>query len=237
VVRPAPVYEPFEVQYRGPYAKITSDPDDLKTIDIFIQELEDLANKYRNLEEIMGMVSFEKYPPEYKLSGRTAQVAESIAIHSDNVIPDACCIVNLYASNYIQQIFSTGFLNFKIARYVMENEVSHIYGNRVEAEERPQIEINLKPIIDQGLLAVVVLATPEEFADVQIQTSIQPSFVSMVENQNREITYSHPRPTSFRKNCPKTPQYRRWHRQDSTTSTEMVHNGEQMAKCPQWWRS
>src|SRR5258706_4362770 len=81
-VRSRPVIEPFQVQFRGPY--IRSAVDNAK-IAPYIQQLEDLARDYLELERILEAPLTHRYPPEYSITGlNLAQAAEDIATQERN---------------------------------------------------------------------------------------------------------------------------------------------------------
>jgi Zn-dependent peptidase ImmA (M78 family)/DNA-binding XRE family transcriptional regulator len=77
-VRPHPIIEPFEVQFRGP--ALRSEEDDEK-IAPFIDQLEQHCSDYLELEQLVGAPLVRKYPREYPITGlRTEQAAEAVAI-------------------------------------------------------------------------------------------------------------------------------------------------------------
>lgn len=66
---------------------------------------------------------------------------------------DACCVINLYASKQIEAILGTIPKSVCIAAYVKDEEILRVYdisSDRIE-------EVDLKPLIDKGLLVLVDL--------------------------------------------------------------------------------
>jgi Zn-dependent peptidase ImmA (M78 family)/transcriptional regulator with XRE-family HTH domain len=81
-VRPRPMIEPFQVQFRGPFVR--SAVDNAK-ITPYVQQLEDLARDYLELEQIVHAPLAHRYPPEYSIAGlKLTQAAEDIATQERN---------------------------------------------------------------------------------------------------------------------------------------------------------
>jgi Zn-dependent peptidase ImmA (M78 family)/DNA-binding XRE family transcriptional regulator len=81
-VRPRSVIEPFQVQFRGPFVR--SAVDNAK-IAPYVQQLEELARDYLELERILEAPLTHRYPPEYSIAGlKLAQAAEDIAAQERN---------------------------------------------------------------------------------------------------------------------------------------------------------
>lgn len=77
-VRQRPQLEPFQVQFRGPHQRLIEDSDEIK---LYIDQLEELARNYLELEQIVDAPLVKRYPPEYSYrGGDTRQAAESIAL-------------------------------------------------------------------------------------------------------------------------------------------------------------
>lgn len=77
-VRPSPVIEPFEVQFRVAYQR--SEQEEAR-INPIIQRLEDLCRNYLELEKIMDAPLPRNHPQEYDVTNMPIEVAaESIAI-------------------------------------------------------------------------------------------------------------------------------------------------------------
>lgn len=77
-VRPSPVIEPFEVQFRAAYP--VSDLEEAR-IHPIIQRLEELCRNYLELEQIMDAPLPRNYPQEYDVTNMPIEAAaESIAI-------------------------------------------------------------------------------------------------------------------------------------------------------------
>jgi Zn-dependent peptidase ImmA (M78 family)/transcriptional regulator with XRE-family HTH domain len=71
-VRPRPVIEPFEVQFRGPAT--LSDTDQAR-IEPLIAELQELSRNYVELEEIVGNPLPRRYPDEFSIAGLNLDMA------------------------------------------------------------------------------------------------------------------------------------------------------------------
>lgn len=87
------------------------------------------------------------------------------------LILDACCIMNLYASNYITDIIASIAESIAVAAYVKDIEALTVYkhSKKHAMEKEP---INLNPLIDRKLLTVVNLDTEAEklsFANLATQ--------------------------------------------------------------------
>lgn len=81
-VRQRPAIEPFQVQFRGPYRRAIEDNDAIK---LYIDQLEELARNYLELEQRLEAPLVRKYPPEYQYHGsETRQAAESAALEERN---------------------------------------------------------------------------------------------------------------------------------------------------------
>jgi Zn-dependent peptidase ImmA (M78 family)/DNA-binding XRE family transcriptional regulator len=71
-VRERPQIESFQVQFRGPYMRDEGDDDEISQ---YIDELEELARNYLELEKITNSPFSPKYPKEYSIDGLRADVA------------------------------------------------------------------------------------------------------------------------------------------------------------------
>lgn len=77
-VRPRPVVQPFDVQFRAAYQRSEEEEAQIKPV---ILRLEELCQHYLELEEIMEAPLPQIYPQEYEVTGMPIEVAaESIAI-------------------------------------------------------------------------------------------------------------------------------------------------------------
>src|SRR5579884_3426156 len=77
-VRPHPMIEPFQVQFRGPAVRTEEDEDKIAP---YIETLEQHCRDYLELEQLVGVPLIRKYPREYPIAGyRTEQAAEGVAI-------------------------------------------------------------------------------------------------------------------------------------------------------------
>lgn len=71
-VRPRPIIQPFEVQFRGPAS--LSDVD-LARIEPLITEFQDLCRNYVELEEVVGNPLPRRYPEEFSIAGLNLDTA------------------------------------------------------------------------------------------------------------------------------------------------------------------
>lgn len=77
-VRPRPIVEPFEVQFRAVYQRSEEEEAEIKP---FILQLEELCQNYLELERIMDAPLPQNYPLEYKVTNMPIKAAaESIAV-------------------------------------------------------------------------------------------------------------------------------------------------------------
>jgi len=77
-VRPRPVVQPFEVQFRAAYQR--SQEEEVQ-IEPAILRLEELCRNYLELEEIMDAPLPQNYPPEYEVTDKPIKAAaETIAV-------------------------------------------------------------------------------------------------------------------------------------------------------------
>jgi Zn-dependent peptidase ImmA (M78 family)/DNA-binding XRE family transcriptional regulator len=63
-VRPRPQFEPFQVQFRGPYQSTSEEEQEIEKSKITLAEL---ARNYLELEEITGKPLARRYPVEYEI--------------------------------------------------------------------------------------------------------------------------------------------------------------------------
>jgi Zn-dependent peptidase ImmA (M78 family)/DNA-binding XRE family transcriptional regulator len=76
-VRQRPQIEPFQVQFRGPHLR---NEDDDYEIAKHVNELEELARDYLELERLTNSPLIRKYPNEYNVDGlKIGQAAEDVA--------------------------------------------------------------------------------------------------------------------------------------------------------------
>ena len=85
-----------------------------------------------------------------------------------HMILDACCMINLAASDYMESILYALPTQKTISRYVREKEVRYVYGDSGE-----QISIDLQPLLDNTLLHLVDLESEDEQ-----QTVVQLAYLS-----------------------------------------------------------
>ncbi len=88
------------------------------------------------------------------------------------IILDACCIINLCASGYIQSILEAIPGQVAVAAYVYEKEVLRIYAGPDEDVTREVQQVDLQPFADSGLLEVVF--TDDELERLVVNFSVAP---------------------------------------------------------------
>lgn len=77
-VRPGPVVQPFQVQFRAAYRQNEVEKSQIESV---IEQWEQLCRHYLELEEIMKAPLPQNYPREYKVSGMPIErAAEAIAV-------------------------------------------------------------------------------------------------------------------------------------------------------------
>lgn len=77
------------------------------------------------------------------------------------VILDACCVINLYASGYIEAILRSIPPDVAIATLVRDKEATRIYSNSSDPAQKYEV-INLEPYITGKLIHIVSLETEAE---------------------------------------------------------------------------
>lgn len=84
------------------------------------------------------------------------------AFSHDCIILDACCIINLFASQQMRDILGAIPNNISVAAYVRDYEALRIYSGPIKNVQESSEIINLQPLIDDGLLLVVDIETETE---------------------------------------------------------------------------
>ena len=77
------------------------------------------------------------------------------------VILDACCVINLYASGYIEDILRSIPPDVATATFVRDKEATRIYSGSTDPAQKYEA-INLGPYVTSGLLRIVSLETEAE---------------------------------------------------------------------------
>lgn len=86
------------------------------------------------------------------------------------IILDACCVINLFASGYMQSILEAIPSQVAVAAYVYEKEVLRVYSGPDGDVTREVQQVDLQPFADSGLLKVV--AIDEEIEKVVVNFSV-----------------------------------------------------------------
>lgn len=93
-----------------------------------------------------------------------------ILFPKQGVVLDACCIINLCASGYMQSILESIPRQVGVAAYVYEKEVLRIYGGPDEDVTREVQQVDLQPFVDSSLLEVVF--TDDELERLVVNFSV-----------------------------------------------------------------
>lgn len=80
-----------------------------------------------------------------------------IPVFRDCMILDACCMINLVASDHIENILYTIPTIKTLSQHVRDQEVRHIYD-----DDGTKASIDLKPLFDKTLLQLVDLENEDE---------------------------------------------------------------------------
>lgn len=78
------------------------------------------------------------------------------------IILDACCLINLYASQQMRAVLETIPKNLSVAAYVKDHEVLSVYSGPIENVQENYELIDLQPFIDEKLLLLVDIETDVE---------------------------------------------------------------------------
>ncbi|NOH01695.1 MAG: hypothetical protein HND47_06920 [Chloroflexi bacterium] len=77
------------------------------------------------------------------------------AFSHDCIILDACCIINLFASQQMRAILETIPKSLSVAAYVKDYEVLSVYSGPIDNIQEASEIIDLQPFVDQKLLLLV----------------------------------------------------------------------------------
>ena len=80
------------------------------------------------------------------------------------LILDASTLLNLYATGRLQEIAASAPYRFAAAEYVLEEEALFIWEQGVGDPAPQPVNLDLNPLIEDGLLEVLALDTDEEVA-------------------------------------------------------------------------
>jgi len=84
------------------------------------------------------------------------------AFSHDCIILDACCIINLYASQQMRAILGSIPKTISVATYVKDYEVLSIYSGPIENVQDEHELIDLQPFIEEKLLFLADIETDFE---------------------------------------------------------------------------
>ena len=80
------------------------------------------------------------------------------------LILDACCLLNLYATDRLREIAMALPYQFVVADYVLEREALYVWLPDSIGGPTERIHIDVSPLVAEGLITVVRLEHPEEEA-------------------------------------------------------------------------
>ena len=90
---------------------------------------------------------------------------------SEDIILDACCLINLVVKSCMRDILVALPANFVVSKYVYEREALYTLADPTTGERE---KIDLNPLISDGLLRIVDLMTEAETATfVDLTTKIE----------------------------------------------------------------
>lgn len=84
------------------------------------------------------------------------------AFSHDCIILDACCFINLYASQQMRAVLEVIPKSISVATYVKDYEVLSIYSGPIENVQEKHELIDLQPFIDENLLVLADIETEVE---------------------------------------------------------------------------
>lgn len=84
------------------------------------------------------------------------------AFSHDCIILDACCIINLFASQQLRLVLETIPKGCSVAAYVKDHEVLSIYSGPINNVQETSELIDLQPLINEKLLHLVDIETEAE---------------------------------------------------------------------------
>jgi predicted nucleic acid-binding protein len=97
----------------------------------------------------------------------------SIAFNHDCIILDACCIINLYASDRMGEILDAIPAKCVVAETVMEKEVLRIYSGPITDVRGATERIDLQPFADSGRLIIAEIESEgESLAYIELATKL-----------------------------------------------------------------
>ena len=99
----------------------------------------------------------------------------------DCIILDACCVMNLYASRKMREILRTIPKSVAVAAYINDEEALWVYGGPDDNVTQEKERIDLQPLIESGLLAVV---SP----DSKIEQSTFVAFATILGDDGESVT-------------------------------------------------
>jgi hypothetical protein len=84
------------------------------------------------------------------------------AFSHDCIILDACCIINLFASQQMRAILESIPRSLSVAAYVKDHEALKIYTGPIDNVQATTELIDLQPFIEKNLLVLADIETEEE---------------------------------------------------------------------------
>ena len=85
----------------------------------------------------------------------------SVELESDHTILDACCVLTLYGSRRIRETLACIPAQVAVTEFVVAKEALKIYEGPEEDPKASKADLNLDPLVRDGLLRVVSLRDEE----------------------------------------------------------------------------
>jgi hypothetical protein len=93
-------------------------------------------------------------------------LADSVVFAREGVILNPCCLINLYASRYLSKILEALQVPVMVAADVCEHEELMVYGEGLGEEGLIPEKIEVKPLLDAGLLTTARPSSDAELISV-----------------------------------------------------------------------
>ncbi len=89
---------------------------------------------------------------------------EGLVFENDNLVLDACCAINLYATGRIAEILESLPLAVHVAEYVKDREALTVYATTEDAAspDRRKEKIDFEPLLEKGILRCAALDRENE---------------------------------------------------------------------------
>ena len=84
--------------------------------------------------------------------------------HSECLVVDASCLLNLYATGHLREIALVVGKQLEVAEYVLDNEAIYTWQTDSTGSREEAVPVDLTPLVSEGLLQVVKLEHPDDQA-------------------------------------------------------------------------